>query len=597
MSGGINGQFDDRLLRGILDGVGYDFAVTHSQSILYADSPDILGFRLQEALNGFGGPSCNAPDLDPARFGTQNPGAAGVGDCMWWNPFASGWAGQPILGLSNPSHVPGTENPDELVRWIFNERAGENLNSALTFDLVFNGTSPLELPGGPVAWAAGTQWRQTEFREVVPDPLYNGNQPCLWPNEEGQVPLPTDDPAFNGCTPDEPGPFVFFGTDVPEPNDQQQLSFFGELNFPVFDSLFLTAAVRREDFSGGLGETVYKFSGKWDVTSNLAFRGAYGTNYQAPGAALTPGEVNNGVNSYTIAGGNWRGATTVTRSDIVPETATVWSAGGIWQSQGFTPDSEVRFFVDYFDIETENELGLLASANSIADAVFSISPGGAGTPVPRDGSALADCSHPLAPRVSFNGTCIQGVTTADNFAAITTDFGNGPGQHTAGFDIQADYTLPVYDGDFRIGVTATNVTKFEFTPTVLDGFTISEGDDRLGTLNFATIANAAPEWRANLNVNYGIGPHNVRFVLGYISGVDDERFIDTDPDGYGVTGDDWVSGDVHYQLELPWDATISASIVNITDEDPPASRQELGYDPRIGDPLGRTFEFGIRKRF
>jgi hypothetical protein len=36
---------------------------------------------------------------------------------------------------------------------------------------------------------------------------------------------------------------------------------------------------------------------------------------------------------------------------------------------------------------------------------------------------------------------------------------------------------------------------------------------------------------------------------------------------------------------------------NIQDRDPPAAREELGYDPRIGNPLGRTFEVGIKKTF
>ena len=90
----------------------------------------------------------------------------------------------------------------------------------------------------------------------------------------------------------------------------------------MLDNVNLQAAVRREEFSGGLGATVYKVSGKWDVWGPLSLRGSYGTNYQAPPVGLIPGEINNGVRSYTVAGGNWLGAQTVTRNDIVPETAT-----------------------------------------------------------------------------------------------------------------------------------------------------------------------------------------------------------------------------------------------------------------------------------
>lgn len=612
LSSGFEGEFSN--------GIFYDIAATYNQSNLYSDSPDMMLYRVQEALNGFGGPNCNVPDLDPNRFGTQNPGMAGSDGCMWYNPFASNFSGMPVYGLSNPSYVPGAENPDELIHWLFNKRAQESVNWNLTFDAVFSGVTPLELPGGTVGWALGAQWRTTENTQSVSDPLYNGSQPCQWPASEGQVPRDPTDPLYNGCTPDGPGPFQFFGTSIPEKTTQDQTSVFGELSLPVLDSVYLSAAVRYEEFTGGLDATVYKLSGKWDVTDNVSLRGSYGTNYQAPGPGLIPGEVSNGTNSFTIADGNWRGAQTVTRHDIEPEEATVWSVGGIWQSEGFTSGSNFRFIIDYFNIETENELGLLASANQVASAVFHIPPSGSGT-VPTDGTALADCSHPLAGRIVFNGSCIQGVTTAADFAQVRTDTGNGPGQHTAGFDIQAIYSLPAFSGDLSFSANATKINKFRYSETVLDGYMIDPGADRLGWLNFATVANAVSEWRGNLTANYAQGDHNFRLTSQYIKGVKDDRFFDSDgnlvgdaaltpagrqpgtldafgPSLYGVFGKDWISFDFHYTYELlSWDATLSASIQNLADRMPPASRQEMGYDPRIGNPLGRTFQVGINKRF
>jgi outer membrane receptor protein involved in Fe transport len=598
VSTGFNGAFEN--------GIGYDLGVTYNQTVTTSTNPDIIAYRLQEALNGFGGPACTAADLDPNRFGTQNPAAAGTGGCLWFNPFASNFAGQPVLGLANPNHVPGAENPDELVSWLFDRRAQEDLIDSITVDLVFNGEAPeaISLPGGPIAWGLGAQWRQLDSRETVPSPFYNGSQPCIWPSDQGQIPLSPDDPDHNGCSAPGPGPFQFFGTNPPDRNSLEQRSYFGELNFPLVDSLYMTAAVRHESFSGGLDATVYKFSGKWQATRNLAVRGSYGTNYQAPGIDVTPGEVVHGVNSYTVAGNAWLGATTVTRSDIEAETATVWSSGIIWQSRGFTEDSYFRFITDYFDIETEDELRLLATANDIASAVFA--------------GGVSNCAHPLAHRVTFNGgACVNGSPANGAFAAITTDFGNGPSQHTAGFDIQASYGFPAFNGELDLGVTATRITKLEDTPAILDGFQLDDGDDRLGDLNFAVVGFAASKWRANFHANYAQGIHNVRLVANYVSGVDDERFINDDgsldlarltpagfhpgtttpfgPSDFGVKGDDWLSFDLHYNVELPWTTTMALSVVNIADEDPPESRQELGYDPRIGNPLGRTFEISFRK--
>lgn len=610
VSTGLNGVFDIGERE-----IGYDVALTYNHFNSDSRAPDIVGARLQQALNGFGGPDCQAQDLDPERFGTQNAAAAGTNGCSWYNPFASNFAGQPVLGLSNPSYDPSATNDPALIAWLFDPRETLATSWNVTFDAVFSGDTGIQLPGGTIAWGAGMQWRDTQTRDTVESPLYNGSQPCAWPE---QVAVPPDDPRYTGCLPDEPGPFFFFGTNDPSATEQEQTAFFLELGLPILDTLNMTAAVRNESFTGDLSATVYKVSGKWDITNNLAFRGSYGDNYQAPPAGIDPGEVNNGVNSYTIAAGNWRGAQTVTDTGIQPETATVWSAGLIWDSVGFADDHDLRIIVDYFDLETQDELGLLASANTIAEAVFSIPPSGSGS-VPTDGSALADCSHPMVSRVTFNGgSCVQGETTADNFSSVRTAYGNGPGQHTAGWDLQLDYSLPLGPGEFRFGTTVTKVETFEFSETRLDGVLLDPGDDRLGTLNFATIASAAPELRANVNFNYRWSDHNLRLVLNHIEGVVDERFVADDgtvneaslipsgrpiggtgslaPSYYGVFGDDWLSTDLHYIWDWEW-ATLSFSIVNIADEEPPESRQELGYDPRIGNPLGRTFEVGIRKTF
>src|SRR5690606_22635433 len=97
---------------------------------------------------------------------------------------------------------------------------------------------------------------------------------------------------------------------------------------------------------------------------------------------------------------------------------------------------EFSVLLDYFDIETEDELGLVASHDEIANAVFA--------------GGITNCAHPLAGRVVFNDGCVNGAPPS--FASITTDYGNGPGQHTAGFDLQLDYRMPFMAGDLSFGL-------------------------------------------------------------------------------------------------------------------------------------------------
>lgn len=594
VSASLDGELGD--WAGIARDVGYDFAVTYNQAISFNTHPDVIGSRFQQALNGFGGPGCNAVDLDPNRFGTQNAAAAGTNGCQYWNPFATSFANQPVRDLTNPQYVAGTENSLDLTRWLFDSRAIETVSSNLTMDLVFNGKTGLQLPGGEVSWAFGGQGRQFESRETVNSPFMNGSIQCEWPhgttsqNGAGSPaleanPLPTTSANFRGCTPDNPGPFVAFVPDPPNYSDQQQYSVFGELQIPVFDNLNLQAAVRREEFSGGLGATVYKVAGKWDVWGPLSLRASYGTNYQSPPVGTIPGAQVAAARTYTVAGGNWLGATFVTDASIKPETAKSWNIGTIWDSGGIAPDHAFRLIVDYFNIETEDQIGQIADPNLIASLVFN-GPGG----------TITTCDpnvQPLVNRITFNGACAVGLSGAGGFSSVTTLFGNGPGQTTNGFDIQATYTLPVWSGDLSLDLTATKVTELKTGATSLDGVVVTTGDDRLGTLNFATFALAAPEWRANLSANYHMDRHNLRLGVNFVSAVRDER-----PGvQYGENGEDWVTADVTYRYEFADDLAMTATVANIFDRNPPKAQEELGYDPFMGNPLGRTIELGVKKAF
>ncbi len=594
VSASLDGRLGD--WAGIAKDVNYDFAVTYNQSILYATHPDIISSRFQEALSGFGGPDCNAPDLDPTRFGTQNPAMAGQGGCQWWNPFATSFAGQPVRGLANPQYVAGTENSLDLTRWLFDDRGVETINSNLTMDLVFNGKTGIQLPGGEIGWAIGGQGRQFESREVVNSPYQNGSIPCEWPgtttsqNGAGstplpQTPLPPNDPNFRGCTPDMPGPFVVFVPDPPNSADQQQYSIFSEFQIPLFDNVNLQAAVRREEFSGGLGATVYKVAGKWDVWGPLSVRGSYGTNYQTPPVNAIPGAQTVGARTYTVAAGNWLGARFITDASIKPETAKTWNLGAIWDSQGFAPDHDFRLIVDYFNIETEDQIGQIADPNLIASRVFN-GPGG----------TITTCDpnvQPLVSRITFNGACSVGLSGVGGFNMVETLYGNGPGQTTNGFDIQAVYALPIGPGDLLFDLTATKITELKTGPTSLDGVVITTGDDRLGSLNFATFALAAPEWRANLAASYRLDNQNFRLAVNYASAVVDERAGIQ----YGENGEDWITADFTYRFEVAEDLALTATVANIFDRMPPPAQEELGYDPFMGNPLGRTIEVGVKKAF
>ncbi len=595
VSGGLNGRFGE--WAGIFNNINYDTALTYNQTITRLTAPDMLGHRIQQALNGFGGPNCRATDTNPNRLGTQNPAQAGQNGCLWLNPFMTSFTRNPALNALNPlsgtnrnlaapAGTTGWEVPVELQRWLYDDRESETVATSLTLDVTFSGETGIELPGGALAWAVGLQGRQLEERETIPSPFYNGSTPCQWP---GQDPIPAGQPGYTGC--ENAGPFVFFDPEVPERSDQQQRAIFGELQIPVFDNLNLSAAVRKEDFSGGIGDTVYKVSGKWDVWGPISLRASYGTNYLAPPIGLSPGEVTNGVTNYALAGSQWLPSITVTDSSIGPATATSWGAGFIWQSEGFASDHNFRFIVDYFDIETEKEFRALATTNQILNAVYA--------------AGSNPCTHPLASRVRYQestatpgGVCNAAAppTAAQlvsTLASVSTVFGNGPGVITNGLDYQIDYSMPLYMGDFTIGATATQVLELRDTVATLDGFVVDPGQQRLGELNLLGAARAAPEWSVNAFTSYRMDSHLFRVQADWRSAVVDDR-----PGiQYGENGEDPVYFDFIYLYDFTDKLRLSATVKNIFDRDPAKYEIEYGYDARLGSALGRTFEVGIKATY
>ncbi len=55
--------------------------------------------------------------------------------------------------------------------------------------------------------------------------------------------------------------------------------------------------------------------------------------------------------------------------------------------------------------------------------------------------------------------------------------------------------------------------------------------------------------------------------------------------------------DFTYRFSVTDDLNLTATVANIFDGDPPPAQEEFGYDPRMGNPLGRTFEIGVKKSF
>ena len=87
-------------------------------------------------------------------------------------------------------------------------------------------------------------------------------------------------------------------------------------------------------------------------------KGIKGPNFSAVSACATSNHsIGMAMRMINLAGD---GNGYVGNLDLKPETAKTWNIGAIWQSEGFAPDHDLRIIVDYFDIETEDQIGQIA---------------------------------------------------------------------------------------------------------------------------------------------------------------------------------------------------------------------------------------------
>ncbi len=556
LSAGFNGTVGSSL--------NWDTAVTYSESGSDIATPDIVVSRLGLALSGLGGPNCT---------GTT----AGQGGCLWFNPFSSSYAGNPMTGVANPYYVPSLENSREVIDWMFEDYAYESTNKLLVVDAVLSGEMGWTLPGGAVGWAAGAQYRDSNFVREVNDISNIDVNPCA------QTPITgTTACTAPGANPGPNGALSFFGPLSNLDLKQDVYAVFGELNLPVTDSFQAQLAVRYEDYGGNVGSTTNpKLALRWQVFDALALRGSVGTTFRAPPEVmLDPGYTT--TLTFTAAAVGYRPYDTYGNPDLEPETADTFNFGFIVQAGGFNAT------VDYWKFKFEDALISEPGPSIVASVLPSSS-----------ATAPNNCNDPayagLVARMTFAG----GVCSPQNLIRTRAGNINGPDVDIAGIDASASFVFSAGPGDMTLGLEGTYNLEFESDALVIEGIVIEQAGDRIGTRG--TSSGTLPQWRASAYVDFGTTMHNVRWTTRYVDGVEDgvtpsrAALFATNPNGIKVK--EWITSDLSYRLSLPSQTTIGASVFNVFDEDPPFARLDLSYDPFIGNPLGRYYKVSVSQQF
>lgn len=548
----------------LTESINYAASFTTGSQVGRRTNEDTVVNRYALALRGLGGAGCNVAANTP-----------GLNGCLWFNPFSTGIQTNVITGATNPNFVPAAANSLEVLDFILEDTFTEQEYKLTVIEGVLSGELPITLGDGKVGWAFGGQYREEEFDRQFNDIANLDVTPCIATVTTGTT----------SCA--QPvGALGFLAGSRPLNASQDIFAIFGELNMPFTSNFNASLAARYEDYGGETGSTFDpKLSAKWQIIEPLALRASVGTTFRGPALTqVAPGA----VTSLQNVAGTFRAVDIAGNPNLSPESALTYNIGTIFQT------GNLNLSVDYWNFDFDDSI-ITEPVAPIVSAVFpAVGPN--------------NCTNPafaaLVARFTFTGPC-----AATNVSRLSTQYINGPNIKTSGIDVLADYTFEdiVLNGDLEIGASLAYVLTYDVGAVTVEGITAGLPFSAVGFLNFQTIATPLPETKLEAYANFSTDNTNTRLTARYVGEYEDQRTgLFTSPNAVtgtpvllaqGQTVKEQLVFDSTFVWSLPSETTVSFSVENILDSDPSFARLELNYDPFTGDAVGRTFKFGITKRF
>ncbi|WP_374355041.1 TonB-dependent receptor domain-containing protein [Chitinimonas sp.] len=432
----------------------------------------------------------------------------------------------------------------------------------------------MELPGGPMAIALGSEYRIEKLTAPPVPGTENGNIIGL-------------------------GYSAFAG-------DRKVSALYAELSLPVLKSLELTAAARTDHYSDVGSTTTPKVGFKWTPTKSLAIRGSYAEGFRAPGPAengnsstigFTTGPVDDIRCDTSVTPNRPRpggpanacdpanvGALTLGDRGIKPETSKSTSFGLVIE-----PFANTSATLDVWRIERRNEI------NSVQPLlVFANRSSFPSTRIVRDPD---------------QSTWIPGVPNSGPIVAFIGPYFNANSTVTHGVDFALNNRFSL--GDYGRLTSALNWTYTgKFERTLNSGVKVNYVDTHGPT---ALSSNGGmPRNRANLSLTWNKGEYTIAPTINYISSMRNIEAAES-PDCLNVLEDgseapagcriaSFTTVDLYGSWKFSKSGEVYGSIRNLFDRIAPLDPQTYGAinfngGYHLSGAVGRFFSVGMKYRW
>ncbi len=312
------------------------------------------------------------------------------------------------------------------------------------------------LPGGPVSWALGYEYRDEDFAD-----LYDAH------SQAGEVIGTAGSSAEGG---------------------RHQWAAYGELLLPLAETLEVTAALRHDRYSDAGGATSPQFKVRWQPRTDLVLRAGWGKGFRAPSMSdlhtapgwgvevvrdCPPPYACGAEEVWVLSGGN---------EALDPERSENWGAGFFW-----TPLEGLSLELDYYQVEVRD-----AIQSYSAQALLNLEH--AGLPLPEGTEVIRD--------------------TAGGISEIHSTLSNVSRLRTRGLDLAVRQQLSLGAlGSLELGLAWVHVLAYDYqlAPEL-------ESRDYAGTWSAAV--GPAPDDRGRFDLYWRLGDYGLSWTVDHIDGME-----------------------------------------------------------------------------
>jgi len=456
--------------------------------------------------------------------------------------------------------------------------------------------SALTLPGGPVQFALGADYRSIGYKSV--------------PDAELQ-----DDVVF-GNPPQAP---AAGSTAVREGFGEVLIPALKDL--PFVQLLNVDLAYRYSDYVLSGGTNTYKGDVDWRVTGGFRLRGGYERAIRAPAVselfAAASGYITNrtpiinGVSDPCDVRGSLRNGSTAAQivnlceaqglspaliptfqtsnnqmssiasgnPNLRPEKADTFTGGVVYQPEIDSPwFGNASISLDYYNIRIRDAIAEI-DGNSVINKCFNI-----------------DGSNPTFAATDYYCSLItRGVT--GEVSALNTPNVNLGGYKTSGIDFQVDWTVDLSEVGFGSdagGISANLNGSYlnDFKTQILPNTPYQENG---GTTT--TPLGPYPTWHTVSQFNYHNGDYSIGMRWRFIGGMEDSSIV-TNPSSPILGPGTANYFDLILGYTLPTDTRLSLVVSNLLNRQPNQVGQNVGVtNASVYTLLGRTYLLTIDQKF